>query len=280
MKHFTEYNGHIPVLIGQRKPIDNTIMTFDIETTSYLILDGKQIPACDYLKLSKDEQDRAIYQSCMYIWMFSIDGIVYYGRTWSELDSFLYRIQYFADSGKNIKHIVYVHNLPFEFQAMRNYFEFDEVFARKSRKPMRFKLTKYNFEFRDTLIMTNAKLEKLPELYLLNTQKLVGDLDYDLIRNSKTPLTEKEMQYCENDCIILHEYIQKELNRYDNFKKIPMTQTGQVRKELKEVANKSWSYLWKTRKSISADGHIFNLLTEAFMRGIHTFELDKNKQDY
>lgn len=274
MIHFTEYNGHIPKLIGERKAYDNTIMTFDIETSSYLILDGKQLPASEYLKLTKEEQERAIYQSCMYIWMFSIDGIVYYGRTWSELDSFLYRIQYFSDRGKNIKHIVHVHNLPFEFEAMRNYFEFEDVFARKSRKPMRFKLKKYNFEFRDTLIMTNAKLEKLPELYMLHTEKLVGDLDYDLIRNSKTPLTEKEMKYCENDCLILHEYIQRELDRYDNFKSIPMTQTGQVRKELKVVVNKSWRYLWKTRRSVSNDGHIYNLLISAFMRRLCALELD------
>jgi hypothetical protein len=84
MKYFSEYNGHVPIIIGKRKFFDNTIMTFDIETSSYLILDGKQIPAIDYLKLSKEEQERCIYQANMYIWMFSIGKDVYYGRTWNE----------------------------------------------------------------------------------------------------------------------------------------------------------------------------------------------------
>ena len=42
-------------------------------------------------------------------------------------------------------------------------------------------------------------------------EKLVGNLDYDLIRNSKTELTEKELKYCENDCLVIYEYIKKEL---------------------------------------------------------------------
>lgn len=111
MKHFLEYNGHVPIIIGQRKMLDNTIMTFDIETTSYLILDGKQILASEYLKLTKDEQDRCIYQANMYIWMFSIGDEVYYGRTWEEFDSFLYRMEYFSNNSKDVKRIVYVHNL-------------------------------------------------------------------------------------------------------------------------------------------------------------------------
>ena len=42
------------------KTYSDTIYTFDIETTSYLILNGKQVPAIDYLKLSDKEQKDAI----------------------------------------------------------------------------------------------------------------------------------------------------------------------------------------------------------------------------
>ena len=281
MKHFTEYNGHVPIIIGQRKVIDNTIMTFDIETTSYLILDGKIIPASEYLKLTKEEQERTIYQSNMYIWMFSIGDQVYYGRTWSEFDSFLQRIEHFSKYGKqDVKHIVYSHNFSFEFQHMRSYFEFEDVFARKSRHVIKAKLKKYNIEFRCSLMMTNTKLEKLPEIYGLLTEKLVGNLDYSKIRNSKTELTEKEMSYCENDCLVLYEYIKKELLQYLDTKHIPLTQTGHVRRELKDTVKKDWKYLWTVRRSISADPHVYNLLVEAFAGRIYSCKLDTSRRGF
>ena len=48
----------------------------------------------------------------MYIWMFSINKDVYYGRTWDEFIEFLNRLELFNDKKK----IVFVHNLSFEFQ--------------------------------------------------------------------------------------------------------------------------------------------------------------------
>ena len=41
MEYWTEYQGHIPDIQGKRKKFDNTVYTFDIETTSYLILNNK-----------------------------------------------------------------------------------------------------------------------------------------------------------------------------------------------------------------------------------------------
>ncbi len=66
-KEFQYYYGNI---IGERKKVDNTIYTFDIETTSYLILDGQVIPGIKYLELTEEEQKKAEFKSCMYIWMF------------------------------------------------------------------------------------------------------------------------------------------------------------------------------------------------------------------
>ena len=55
MLYWNKYNGHESDICGKRKKFDNTIYAFDIETTSYLLLDGKQVPAIDYLKLSKKD---------------------------------------------------------------------------------------------------------------------------------------------------------------------------------------------------------------------------------
>lgn len=154
----------------------------------------------------------------------------------------------------------------FEFQFLRNHFEFEEVFARKSRHVMKAKLKKYNIEFRCSLMMTNTKLEKLPEIYGLDTEKLVGNLDYDKIRNSKTELTEKELAYCENDCLVLYKYIQKELLQYIDMKAIPLTQTAHVRKELREIVKKDWKYLWEARRSMTTDGHTYNMMVDRICR--------------
>ena len=104
-------------------------------------------------------------------------------------------------------------------------------------------------------------------MYNLNTQKLVGNLDYMLIRNSKTVLNEKELSYCENDCLVVYEYIKKELETYNTLNKLPLTSTGHVRKELKNDIIKDYSYRNEVRKSINVDGHVYNLLLKAFAGG-------------
>ena len=43
--------------------------------------------------------------------------------------------------------------------------------------------------------------------------------------------------------------------------------------ELKELIEKNWDYLNKTRKSINIDGHIYNMLVKAFAGRIHTRQL-------
>ena len=64
MFYYTEYNGHNVDIVGSRKKIDNTIYSFDIETTSYLILDGKQVSGIEYQNLTKEEQERSEFRSC------------------------------------------------------------------------------------------------------------------------------------------------------------------------------------------------------------------------
>lgn len=271
MIYWKEYIGHIPDLKGKRKVYDNTIYTFDIETSSFLILNGKQIPAIDYLKLSKIEQENCIFMSNMYIWMLGINENVYYGRTWNELYAFLLRIEHW---GTDKKKTIFVHNLPYEFEFLRNKFKVKNVFARKSRKVMKFELEEFNFEFRCSYMMSNSSLEKLPSIYGLDVKKLVGNLDYNLLRNSKTNLTEKELEYCENDCLVVYKYIQKELETYETVKGLPLTSTGHVRKELKEKIIKDYPYRNKVRRSINTDGHIYNLLIKAFAGRLYSCKLD------
>ena len=210
MRYWKDYKGHEVDILGKTKKVDNTIYTFDIETTSYLILDNQIINARDYPKLSTVDQERCIKQACMYIWQFSINDTVYYGRTWEELKLFLNRLE----SNDNSKKIVFIHNLAFEFQALWSVLRIKSVMSRKSRKLMSCQLEDYNIELRCSLMLSNLKLEKLPEVYQLPVAKKVGDLDYSLLRTPATPLTDKELGYCEFDCLVTYWYIKTELETY------------------------------------------------------------------
>lgn len=282
MLWYKEYKGHDPDIRGRKNKFDNTIYTFDIETSNYLILDNKIIAGCDYEKLSKEDKEKCIKQSNMYIWQFSINDNVYYGRTWEQLKEFINKLDDLIPQRK----IIFIHNLAFEFQYLWSVFEMEDVIARKSRKVMRAFFKNYNIELRCSYMMSNCKLEKLPSVYQLPVTKLVGNLDYDKLRNSNTVLSYKELLYCEYDCLVVYEYIKKELKTYETVDKIPLTSTGHVRRELKQLVQKDYKYKAEVRKAINIDPHIYNLLVESFAGGythanwIYADEIIENVTSY
>lgn len=260
MKSWKYYRGHE---VNSKRKYDNTIYTFDIETSSYLILHDRIIPASDYLKLSEEDKETSVPQATMYIWQFSVNEEVYFGRTWHELKCFLDLLE--ENSHKN--KIVFVHNLSFEFAFFSHFLKIKSVLSRKSRKVMTCQLEDYNIEFRCSLYMTNVKLSKLAEMYYLPVKKQVGDLDYTKLRTSLTPLTDVEMQYCEYDCLVVYEYIKLELKTYKYVNRIPVTSTGQVRRELQQSIKKDVYYKRIVSNSINIKPVVFNRLVESFAGG-------------
>jgi hypothetical protein len=263
MIYWSNYKGHKKDIKGKRKRVDNNVYTFDIETTSYLILDGKQYPATDYLKFDTKTRERVEYRATMYIWMLGINDVVYYGRYWDELKIFLSMIDKLIPERK----ILFIHNLAFEFQFLKSEFHFQEVTARKSHKVMTALFRDYNFLCKCSYMMSNCALKYLPDLYQLPVKKLEGDLDYSLIRHNETPLTDKELGYCENDCLVVYHYILYELTTYERVDKIPTTSTGHVRRELMELTFKDPVYRRVVRKAINTDPIVYNRLQSCFMGG-------------
>lgn len=263
MKYWTEYKGHEVNILGQKKKIDNTIYTFDIETTSYLMIGSRIISARDYQSLTSDEQEACIKQACMYVWQFSINDDVYYGRTWDEFKQFLNRLE----SNDDTKKIVFVHNLSFEFQALWSVLRIKSVMSRKSRKLLSCQLEDYNIELRCTLMLSNLKLEKLPDVYQLPVKKKVGDLDYSLLRTPATPLTDRELGYCEFDCLVTYWYVKTELETYERVDRLPVTSTGKVRKQLQRLVLNNPSYVRKVSNQINVNPKVFNMLVDAFAGG-------------
>lgn len=192
----------------------NVPCSFDIETTSFFRSTGN------------DEQEKV---AIMYEWTFGIMGAVIIGRTWEEYVTMMDFISNELNLNENKRLIVYVHNLSFEFQFMRHWFIWKNVFSISPRTPV-YALTVNGIEFRCSYILSGYSLEKIgSDLKTYKVKKLVGNLNYDLIRHSLTPLTDKEIAYCVNDVKVVMAYIVECMEHDGNIAKIPLTKTGYVR---------------------------------------------------
>lgn len=170
----------------------------------------------------------------MYIWQFAINDVIVIGRTWEEFIDMveLLKRQYKLSASRRI--IIWIHNLGFEFQFLRHYFNITKIFAKEVRKPL-YAIIDGCIELRDSASVSGGSLEQLAKDFT-ETQKMVGDLDYSIQRNNKTTkLTREELQYCINDVVILSEfadYIFTEYGEKDRY--IPLTKTGILRKQIKK----------------------------------------------
>lgn len=172
----------------------------------------------------------------MYIWMIGIDHGkgVYFGRTWEELQEACNTLQEHFGLGPSRRLVIYIHNFSYEFQFMRKYFEWVDVFSVSDRKPIK-ATTIQGIEFRDSYILSGFSLANTAKnLTTHKVKKMVGDLDYSLPRHHETPLTPEEMAYCENDIAIITAYISEQIDMYNDITKIPTTNTGRVRKHVKD----------------------------------------------
>lgn len=166
----------------------------------------------------------------MYAFVFTLNGRVWTGRTWDDLFTLLKGIKrHYGVNKDDCRLPIYVHNLSFEFGFIWHRFHWEEVFSLSERKPVR-ALTSDGFEFRCSYFLSGYGLEGVGNnLKKYKVQKLVGDLDYSLMRHSGTPLTEKEWGYIVNDGLVVSAYIQELIEQYRNITRIPMTKTGFVR---------------------------------------------------
>lgn len=213
----------------------------NFESTIYNILDdfefirkGKNgkisnVPSVFDIEVSSFYNDQGEKQSTMYAWVFGINGKCIRGRFWWEFLDVVKVLKKEYQLSPNKRFVVYVHNLSYEFQFLRHYFEWEKVFAIDSRKPL-YAITKDGIEFRCSYLLSGYSLAVLGEnLTKYKVNKAIGDLDYNLIRHSYTPLTEREWGYILNDGLVVMAHIQEEIERLGTLAKIPLTKTGYVR---------------------------------------------------
>ena len=234
----------------------NCPCAFDIETTSFIDSNNEK-------------------SATMYVWMLGINGLCMIGRTWEEFIDVINVIVEILQLDENNRVVIGIHNLGYEFQFMRHYFEWENVFSVDIRKPV-YAITKNGIEFRDTLILSGYKLETVGKnLHTYKVEKMVGYLDYSKIRNCKTKLSEKEKVYCINDIKIVMAYLQECIDTECDITKIPLTKTGYIRRyvknacfglDLNEKNYKKWDYM-ALIQNLTLDPEEYRMLKRAFCGG-------------
>lgn len=221
--------------IGNRVKYWNIPASFDIETSSFKSW-GKKY-------------------ATMYVWSFCLNGSTILGRTWEEFRELIKYLEFHLNT-KHVKLIIYVHNLAYEFQWMRKWFEWDEVFAVKDRRPVHASLTN-GIEFKCSYILSNYALSYIGAKLLLiyPVQKAVGDLDYSKIRHSNTALTPQELWYSVKDVQVVCSYIQEKIENEGGIQNIPLTNTGYVRQYCRKYCFTQFENDESLRRKLSARYH-------------------------
>lgn len=233
----------------------NCSCAFDIETTT----------------ISSEENEKMFHVkqfekpfSFMYHWQFCLIDTVVFGRTWEEFVQFMDDLRTELNLDNNRILVIYVHNLAYEFQFMKDFLQIDSLFCKDKRRPM--KMSCGGIEFRCSYFLSNMSLSKFCEnSENVTFYKLLDVFDYRKLRTPNTKLTQLEMEYCYNDVRGLCQCIDN-LLLYDNIKTIPLTNTGFVRREYRQAmkVNKKNHYKF-TDTALTTEQ--YKLLKECFRGG-------------
>ena len=211
----------------------NKACAFDIEVTS-TIIDGKKA-------------------AFMYAWMLGLDGYCILGRTWEEFGYCVKEIIKYLKLDSHTLLPIYVHNLSYEMQFIKDRFKWSEILALSERQPIYCRAV-CGIEFRCSYKLSGYSLAKVGEnLRKYKVKKMVGDLDYSLVRNSKTKLSKEEISYCVHDVLVVMAYIQECIDDEGWVCNIPLTKTGYVRRYVKHMTigrgrNKNKRYMAMIKK--------------------------------
>ncbi|MBD5231191.1 MAG: hypothetical protein HDS66_03435 [Bacteroidales bacterium] len=199
---------------------------FDIETSKIMNISYD----------NKGNSIETIIGSYCYHWQFSCGGNYIVGR-------YLFQIQYFFRAliekirgmGNDIRLLVWDANLGYEWQFCKKYFYdlgITQFFCKEIRNPLKFTLGGC-IEFRECIGLLGHSLKDIAKKYT-QSEKAIGDLDYDSSILSKTVMTDKEINYCIVDVKILAEmgeWVFK--NYYGKNSCLPLTSTGFIRNKIK-----------------------------------------------
>lgn len=270
IKKATAGNLNLQLCIKTNKKGDETwsdnILTLDIEATSAWLDCGKVLAYHPHETEEFWNSKQAVHLP--YIWQFSFDDEVYYGREFEDFQKILTVLVNSAPTHgyPEIHYRIYVHNLAYEFESMCNFMSWKSVFARSTHSPMKaVPLMWPQIEFCCSYYLTRLSLEEWGND--LGCHKLVGNLDYRKLRTPYTDLTQDEMDYAERDCKVVYEGIKRYREKYEHVFNIPLTQTGEIRRVIKELIQKDEALHNKIIKLLPKDAKMYRMMRQAFQGG-------------
>lgn len=236
-----------------------TVASYDIETSSFRTTEG-------------------IATTITYAHIFSIDGYVFKCETWDQAMNVFNRLRILFNLDYFNRLIVYVHNLSYEFQFMKRHFEFARVFNNGGDRKVLTAETNDGIEFRCSYMLSSSSLAQVAKNLQHHTvKKMNGDLDYSLVRTPLTKISKKEEQYMINDVVIIDNYIRECIQEEGGITKIPLTNTGRVRKYTKdetitpdkkdEKLNRKKRNYRELMKQLTLQSDEYNALRHAFAGG-------------
>lgn len=237
---------------------DNNIFCFDIEVTSAWYTPERKIIPFDKTK-GKKYWKNCVPLSLVYIWQFGVNDIVFYGR---YLDDFSILLNELRECVVNPT--IWVHNLSYEFQFLLNITDINEVFARKPHKPMYVDIE--GIRFRCSYFLTRLSLANWGKEVGI-VEKAVGKLDYSLIRTPKTHLTDENLDYCERDILVMYHGLKEYLKKYTFIERIPLTQTGEVRRVIKDKYKYNNNYHRKMTKLLPRNAKEYTFMKDCYSGG-------------
>lgn len=236
--------------------------TFDIETTTIItdVVKGKPI------------RQGFIWSGQFY------DGIDYIQVR--SLQDVIKRLQIIADDNKDespYKIVVFVHNLSYEFQFIKDFFNFTKILCTDKRKIISAETDQ--IVFRCSYFLSNMSLEKFMQFEGVPEEYQKSNMDYLKIRYPWTKISEDEYIYCKNDVVGLHMAVQHRIDDCTNsdINNLPLTSTGYVRKACRKAvtSNKGNRYRFIRER---LDKETFLMLHAAFRGGnTHANKMYANK---
>lgn len=226
---------------------------FDIETSKIQCKNGDVISYC-------------------YHWQFGIEDYCIMGRYLSTMENFFKLIkEHVKGLYDKTQLLVLDANLGYEWQFCKHYWHhlmITDLFAKEKRDPIYITVGDV-LCFREVLGLWGHSLAQIAKDHC-GIEKLIGDLDYNVVRVSSTSMTDTEIGYCVRDVEILVILGRKIFNTYyGKNKTMPFTSTGIVRAEIKNEFGsklKSWRKKIESWMPCETDYELFR--TKLFKGGI------------
>jgi len=238
--------------------------TFDIETTT--------------IATGLDSNNDPILNGIIWSGQF-YDGVDYY-RTRSLADT-IKRLKIIEDENREespYKICVVVQNLAYEFQFIKDFFNFQQILCTDTRKIISAETDQ--IVFRCSYFLSNMGLEKFLQNEKVPEEYQKTEMDYLKERFPWTETTPDEDIYCANDVIGLHIAIENRISHEFNcdINNLPLTSTGYIRRECRKAVNSNKNNKYRFRKN-KLDKETFLMCLAAFRGGnTHANKMYVNKE--